>query len=617
MPTYPKPALNSINTWTELNTFTDGLKSTTTPSQPTDVVNLAYLSGGGGGVTSIGLFDSQTPSANGLSIALSELYAQSASLVNPGMVNNIAQEFIGQKTFTSNTVLSTACVSVPSVYALSAMTIGGGNTNFQPCLTLYNYEPITNSAQLAMYPNSISANDSFVIQPMRFGVDAAGTLSLCPSTGKVSVGALPGTSTFNVGTTNQFQVNSIGFFGYSSSSSAPTYNMHIVDSATNDYLGFIDNTSATSNAGALQLQSIGAANTLNITNAGTGYGASINCTSTGFAFRVQNSGATKLYVDNNGLVGIKTAPISTNALSLSSGTSVTDSAIMAVCDSAVSGSPQLNLYPTANTSGAPYALQVRRSGLDSISRLTLMPAGGYVQIGSTTATTALFNAGSTNQFQINTLGNVGIGAAAGNNPLTVVTSNNDFALYLTNNSTFGSSGGIYAKVVGGSTGIYLDSSVTAYGQGMVINGNVSLNNSLLIQNVGVSVFRVLYNGATSIGSSSVTSLFNVGTTNQFQVDSSGNASTSGSLTLNGVGKTLGIAVGTGGMTGDTAAMVAGTVTVSCTTLTVNHRVQYSRLSSGGTIGDVSIVSTAGVGFTLTSNSATETSIFTYVIFLRV
>lgn len=55
-----------------------------------------------GTVTSIGTIDSQTPSANGLVIAGSSLYAQSASISNPGMVNNIGQAFSGNKQFTAN-----------------------------------------------------------------------------------------------------------------------------------------------------------------------------------------------------------------------------------------------------------------------------------------------------------------------------------------------------------------------------------------------------------------------------------------------------------------------------------------------------------------------------------
>lgn len=54
---------------------------------------------GGSGVTTVGTIDSQTASANGLVIAGANIYAQSASSTNPGMVNNTAQSFSGLKTF--------------------------------------------------------------------------------------------------------------------------------------------------------------------------------------------------------------------------------------------------------------------------------------------------------------------------------------------------------------------------------------------------------------------------------------------------------------------------------------------------------------------------------------
>ena len=58
--------------------------------------------GSGGGSVSIGTFDSQTPSSNGLVVSGSNLYAQSASTSNPGMVNTSTQSFAGNKTFTGS-----------------------------------------------------------------------------------------------------------------------------------------------------------------------------------------------------------------------------------------------------------------------------------------------------------------------------------------------------------------------------------------------------------------------------------------------------------------------------------------------------------------------------------
>jgi hypothetical protein len=54
---------------------------------------------GDGGVTTVGIIDSQTPSANGAVIAGTSIYLQSASASNPGLVNTGTQTFVGDKTF--------------------------------------------------------------------------------------------------------------------------------------------------------------------------------------------------------------------------------------------------------------------------------------------------------------------------------------------------------------------------------------------------------------------------------------------------------------------------------------------------------------------------------------
>lgn len=54
----------------------------------------------------IGTIDGQAPSANGAAIALNQLFMQSASATNPGLVNNTTQTFSGAKTLTSALSLS-------------------------------------------------------------------------------------------------------------------------------------------------------------------------------------------------------------------------------------------------------------------------------------------------------------------------------------------------------------------------------------------------------------------------------------------------------------------------------------------------------------------------------
>lgn len=63
----------------------------------------------GGTVTTVGTYDSQAPAANGLVISGSNIYAQSASVTVPGMVNGLTQSFAGNKTFTGS--ISTSTIS--------------------------------------------------------------------------------------------------------------------------------------------------------------------------------------------------------------------------------------------------------------------------------------------------------------------------------------------------------------------------------------------------------------------------------------------------------------------------------------------------------------------------
>lgn len=56
-----------------------------------------------------------------------------------------------------------------------------------------------------------------------------------------------------------------------------------------------------------------------------------------------------------------------------------------------------------------------------------------------------------------------------------------------------------------------------------------------------------------------------------------------------------------------ATLVAGTVTVSNTSVTANSRIRVTRQTSGGTLGHLSVTKTAGTSLTITSSSATDTS----------
>jgi hypothetical protein len=67
------------------------------------------------------------------------------------------------------------------------------------------------------------------------------------------------------------------------------------------------------------------------------------------------------------------------------------------------------------------------------------------------------------------------------------------------------------------------------------------------------------------------------------------------------------------VSGTTAAMVAGAVTITNAAIIAGSEIIYSRATTGGTVGHVSITAQTTGSATLTSASATETSTFTYII----
>lgn len=71
-----------------------------------------------------------------------------------------------------------------------------------------------------------------------------------------------------------------------------------------------------------------------------------------------------------------------------------------------------------------------------------------------------------------------------------------------------------------------------------------------------------------------------------------------------------VAAGTGARAGN-ATLVGGTVTISMTSATANTVVLVSRKTAGGTTGDLRYSVTAGASITITSSSASDTSVVSY------
>lgn len=86
----------------------------------------------------------------------------------------------------------------------------------------------------------------------------------------------------------------------------------------------------------------------------------------------------------------------------------------------------------------------------------------------------------------------------------------------------------------------------------------------------------------------------------------------GNLVVAVAGKGLQLKSGTGARAGN-ATLVAGTVTVTNTTVTANTIVYLTRKTAGGTIGNLSYTLSAGASFTINSDSASDTSVISYIL----
>lgn len=84
------------------------------------------------------------------------------------------------------------------------------------------------------------------------------------------------------------------------------------------------------------------------------------------------------------------------------------------------------------------------------------------------------------------------------------------------------------------------------------------------------------------------------------------------LRLGTAGGGLAVAEGANARSG-TATLVGGTIAVANTSVSATTRIQITRSTLGGTPGHLSFVRNAGVGFTVTSSSGTDTSAFDYFL----
>lgn len=96
----------------------------------------------------------------------------------------------------------------------------------------------------------------------------------------------------------------------------------------------------------------------------------------------------------------------------------------------------------------------------------------------------------------------------------------------------------------------------------------------------------------------------------FQAIESTTITASGNLSLTTVGSYIQYKSGTGQRAGN-ATLVAGTVTVTNTSVTANTVITLTRKTAGGTIGNLSYTVSAGASFTINSDNALDTSVVSY------
>lgn len=97
-------------------TFKGNSSSSSSIPQDLTISQVNALLGTTGAAVTVGPFDSQPPTAEGLALVGGVLTAQSADATHPGMVNNTTQTFSGQKTFTSTIIANlTSTTSSPAI----------------------------------------------------------------------------------------------------------------------------------------------------------------------------------------------------------------------------------------------------------------------------------------------------------------------------------------------------------------------------------------------------------------------------------------------------------------------------------------------------------------------
>lgn len=265
----------------------------------------------------------------------------------------------------------------------------------------------------------------------------------------------------------------------------------------------------------------------------------------------------------------------------------------------------MNILGTANqitTAGAgstiTASLPVAITAPGSLTTTTTLAAGTTVTAGTgITATTGNIQASG---------GDIITTRSAAGSDVTVEATNSD-------NTNGASRAGVEIATGGASSGDpYLS---------FQISGVAASTMTMGLDNSASDLFVVSNSG--SIGTSNALTLTQAGALNATTSITAGTTltatlgaitATNGNLSLATAGNKIIIATGANASVGTSAAMAGtpGAVTVATTASSATAKIFYSRATTGGTPGDVSITAQDGTGFTLTS-TGNETSTFNWWI----
>jgi hypothetical protein len=344
--------------------------------------------------------------------------------------------------------------------------------------------------------------------------------------GNIGVGTASPTSLFSVGSSSQFQVNSSG--------------------AIAAVVGITSSSNYVQSAGTMSLTS---ANTTQVTTA-SAFALNVNSLTTGTGMYAASSTLTSGKLVDLQVSGTAAAASQTALNILTAGANATNAI--------TTYGAQISNTHTNATSGTNIALYLNASGATTANYGLIVNAGN-VGIGTTAPSSSLHVVKADNGTDdiVKILANnltQGIGISY--NTITAIGSNTDQNIIITPKgagdiiTTAGTLGVGYTPTTGTAT--------------LMVNGGAAIGDGTTLD-ATIPTNGLLVKGSTSIGSTTATSMFNVGTAAQFQVNSSGaiaaatGISSSGTIAFSGLSSNGAVYTSGGTGTLTTTAPTSGTL----------------------------------------------------------